>query len=90
MINTLFATELAAGKDHTRRHTKQLDKTIEIDIIKAELEEKQFNVKLTVIDTPGFGDYVSRMRAPPEFPITSLTPPPPPPRSTTAIRGHPS
>lgn len=59
MINTLFATELAAGKDHTRRHTKQLDKTIEIDIIKAELEEKQFNVKLTVIDTPGFGDYVN-------------------------------
>lgn len=30
-----------------------------IDIIKAELEEKQFKVKLTVIDTPGFGDYVN-------------------------------
>jgi hypothetical protein len=29
------------------------------DIIKAELEEKQFKVKLTVIDTPGFGDYVN-------------------------------
>lgn len=24
-----------------------------------ELEEKMFNVKLTVIDTPGFGDYVN-------------------------------
>lgn len=59
MINTLFSTELATGKDHTRRHTKQLDKTVEIDIIKAELEEKQFKVKLTVIDTPGFGDYVN-------------------------------
>ena len=31
----------------------------EFDIIKAELEEKQFKVKLTVIDTPGFGDYVN-------------------------------
>jgi len=30
-----------------------------LDIIKAELEEKQFKVKLTVIDTPGFGDYVN-------------------------------
>lgn len=29
------------------------------DIIKAELEEKQFKVKLTVVDTPGFGDYVN-------------------------------
>lgn len=29
------------------------------DIIKAELEEKQFKVKLNVIDTPGFGDYVN-------------------------------
>ncbi|PWY98350.1 putative CDC12-septin [Testicularia cyperi] len=59
LINTLFSTELATGKDHTRRHTKQLDKTVEIDIIKAELEEKQFKVKLTVIDTPGYGDYVN-------------------------------
>lgn len=29
------------------------------DIIKAELEEKQFRIRLTVIDTPGFGDYVN-------------------------------
>lgn len=31
----------------------------QVDIIKAELEEKSFKVKLTVIDTPGFGDYVN-------------------------------
>ncbi|KAG1885425.1 Septin-domain-containing protein [Suillus subluteus] len=30
-----------------------------VKIIKAELEEKQFKVKLTIIDTPGFGDYVN-------------------------------
>jgi len=59
LINTLFSTELAASKDYARRHAKQLDKTTEIDIIKAELEEKHFKVKLNVIDTPGFGDYVN-------------------------------
>jgi cell division control protein 12 len=36
-----------------------MDKLTEVEIIKAELEEKQFKVKLTVIDTPGFGDYVN-------------------------------
>ncbi len=58
-INTLFATELHASKNYSRRHQKQLDKLTEVEIIKAELEEKQFKVKLTVIDTPGFGDYVN-------------------------------
>ena len=43
---------MSAKKDYRRRHAKQLDKTTEIEIIKAELEEKQFKVKLTVIDTP--------------------------------------
>jgi len=59
LINTLFATELSPPKDYSRRHMKQLDKLTEVDIIKAELEEKGFKVKLTVIDTPGFGDYVN-------------------------------
>ncbi|KDQ08528.1 hypothetical protein BOTBODRAFT_118519 [Botryobasidium botryosum FD-172 SS1] len=59
LINTLFSTELSPPKDYRRRHVKQLDKLTEIEIIKAELEEKSFKVKLTVIDTPGFGDYVN-------------------------------
>ncbi|KAG8936875.1 hypothetical protein FRC03_002670 [Tulasnella sp. 419] len=59
LINTLFSTELSPQKDYRRRHVKQLDKLTEIEIIKAELEEKSFKVKLTVIDTPGFGDYVN-------------------------------
>ena len=59
MINTLFRTELAPPKDELQRHTKQLSRSVEIDVIKAELEEKQFRVNLTVIDTPGFGDYVN-------------------------------
>lgn len=60
LINTLFSTELATARDYNSRHVKQLEeKYTEINIVKAELEEKQFKVKLTVIDTPGFGDYVN-------------------------------
>lgn len=59
LINTLFSTELSPAKNYSRRHYKQLDKLTEVEIIKAELEERQFKVKLTVIDTPGFGDYVN-------------------------------
>jgi cell division control protein 12 len=59
LINTLFATELSPPKNYNKRHLKQLDKMTEVEIIKAELEEKSFSVKLTVIDTPGFGDYVN-------------------------------
>lgn len=59
LINTLFSTELSPPKNYNKRHVKQMDKLTEVEIIKAELEEKQFKVKLTVIDTPGFGDYVN-------------------------------
>jgi hypothetical protein len=31
---------------------------LQVETIKAELEEKSFN-KLTIINTPGFGDYVN-------------------------------
>jgi cell division control protein 12 len=76
-INTLFSTTIKNYADHKKRHAKQVDKTVEIEITKAELEEKFFKgmswwgcksalpftnsyvVRLTVIDTPGFGDYVN-------------------------------
>ncbi|KAG0317141.1 hypothetical protein BGZ97_005871 [Linnemannia gamsii] len=58
-INTLFTTTIKAPKNHKRRFNKTTEKTVEIEIIRAELEEKQFNVKLSVIDTPGFGDYTN-------------------------------
>ncbi|KAJ1854962.1 Septin spn4 [Coemansia sp. RSA 1822] len=57
-INTLLTTELIEPLDDANRRKKQLDKTVDINIHKAELEEKMFNVKLNVVDTPGFGDYV--------------------------------
>jgi len=36
---------------------------VEIEITKAELEEKFFSVRLTIVDTPGFGDYVNSNEA---------------------------
>lgn len=41
-INTLFSTTIKNYSDHKRRHQKQVDKTVEIEITKAELEEKFF------------------------------------------------
>ncbi|KAI9485072.1 Septin-domain-containing protein [Zychaea mexicana] len=58
-VNTLFTTSIKDPKQLAKRHAKQVDKTVEIEITKAELEEKNFKVKLTIIDTPGFGDYVN-------------------------------
>ncbi|KAI7871083.1 Septin-domain-containing protein [Spinellus fusiger] len=58
-VNTLFTTGIKDPKTLKARHSKHIEKTVEIEITKAELEEKNFKVKLTVIDTPGFGDYVN-------------------------------
>jgi septin family protein len=44
-INTLFSTTIKNYADHKRRHNKQVDKTVEIEITKAELEEKFFKGK---------------------------------------------
>ena len=41
-INTLFSTTIKNYADHKRRHQKQIDRTVEIEITKAELEEKFF------------------------------------------------
>ncbi|TPX72340.1 hypothetical protein SpCBS45565_g00410 [Spizellomyces sp. 'palustris'] len=58
-INTLFTTLLREYKKPEHRFQKQLERTVQIDVVRAEIEEKGFNVRLTVIDTPGFGDYVN-------------------------------
>ncbi|ODV91222.1 hypothetical protein CANCADRAFT_61460 [Tortispora caseinolytica NRRL Y-17796] len=58
-VNTLFSTTIKPYMNHRKRHQKQADKTVDIEITKAELEEKGFKLRLTVIDTPGFGDFVN-------------------------------
>ncbi|ORY98210.1 Septin-domain-containing protein [Syncephalastrum racemosum] len=59
-VNTLFTSTIKEPKNlGRRRHNKNPSKTVQIQITKAELEEKMFKVKLSIIDTPGFGDYVN-------------------------------
>ncbi|KAJ3128599.1 hypothetical protein HK098_004025 [Nowakowskiella sp. JEL0407] len=58
-INTLFTTLLREYKKPTERFQKQMERTVQIDVVRAEIEEKNFNVRLSIIDTPGFGDYVN-------------------------------
>jgi cell division control protein 12 len=55
-INTLFSTTIKNYADHKRRHQKQVDKTVEIEITKAELEEKFFKgrTKLPAFCCRGF------------------------------------
>ena len=53
-INTLFSTTIKNYQDHKRRHAKQVDKTVEIEITKAELEEKFFKGRLVNHETPEF------------------------------------
>ncbi|KAI3661648.1 hypothetical protein MP638_002900, partial [Amoeboaphelidium occidentale] len=66
-INTLFTTGVLQYKnmndpDYAKKLLAQ-EKTTEIELTKAVIEEKGFHVQLTIIDTPGFGDYVDNTDA---------------------------
>lgn len=60
-VNTLFQSTLKQHQDPTTRHNKFLNphQTVDIDIVRAILEEKNFKVRLNIIDTPGFGNNVN-------------------------------
>jgi cell division control protein 12 len=53
-INTLFNTDLKGPS-----FPSLTEKTLKMDINRFELEEKGFKIRLTIIDTPGFGDFVN-------------------------------
>ncbi len=56
-VNTLFSTVLKPTKELVR--TKEIERTVTIDIVRVDVEERGFNVRLSIIDTPGFGDYMN-------------------------------
>jgi cell division control protein 12 len=62
-INTLFATSINEYANPHKRRDRQLSKTVDVSLVRASLEEKGFKLNLTVIDTPGFGDYVDNTTA---------------------------
>ncbi|CAH2351455.1 cell division control protein 12 [[Candida] railenensis] len=60
-VNTLFQSTLKEHANPTERHNKftSSHQTVEIDIVRAILEEKNFKMRLNIIDTPGFGNNVN-------------------------------
>lgn len=59
LVNTLFNSTLYPTKE---RKVPSLDiqpKTVNIQAISADIEENGVHLRLTVIDTPGFGDFVN-------------------------------
>src|SRR6201992_2065851 len=79
-INTLFSTTIKNYADHKRRHNKQVDKTVEIEITKAELEEKffkgEFKLEMQfglIIPLTALGQFDSPSSIPPDSATMSTT-----------------
>ncbi|KAG2732442.1 hypothetical protein G9P44_004859 [Scheffersomyces stipitis] len=60
-INTLFQSSLKSYQSASERHNKftSAHQNVDIDIVRAILEEKNFKIRLNIIDTPGFGNNVN-------------------------------
>lgn len=55
LINSLFLTDLYAGRNFPTAKDR-IKSTLKIDTSSVEIEERGVRLKLTVVDTPGFGD----------------------------------
>lgn len=62
-INTLFQSNLKQHQEPNDRHNKftSTHQTVGISIVRALLEEKNFQIRLNLIDTPGFGNNVDNV-----------------------------
>ncbi|XP_053565654.1 septin-9 isoform X2 [Bombina bombina] len=58
LINTLFKSKVSR-KSVQPTPEERIPKTVEIKSVTHEIEEKGVRMKLTVIDTPGFGDHIN-------------------------------
>ena len=59
MVNTLFNTSLYPPKERRGPSLDIVPKTVSIQSISADIEENGVRLRLTVVDTPGFGDFVN-------------------------------
>ncbi|KAM4594300.1 septin 9b isoform 5-T7 [Fundulus diaphanus] len=59
LMNTLFKSKVSRNKSVQSNPEERIPKTIEIKSISHDIEEKGVRMKLTVIDTPGFGDQIN-------------------------------
>lgn len=58
-MNTLFNTSLYPPKEQKGPSLDYTPKTVSIQSISADIEENGVRLRLTVVDTPGFGDFVN-------------------------------
>jgi septin 7 len=58
LVNTLFNTSLYPPKER-KPPSLDLAKTVSIQSISADIEENGVRLRLTVVDTPGFGDFIN-------------------------------
>lgn len=59
LVNTLFNTSLYPPKERKGPSMDIIPKTVTIQSISADIEEAGVRLRLTVVDTPGFGDFVN-------------------------------
>lgn len=59
LVNTLFNTSLYPPKESKQPSLDFAPKTVSISSISADIEENGVRLRLNVVDTPGFGDFVN-------------------------------
>lgn len=59
LVNTLFNSSLYPPKERSGPSHDIIPKTVSIQSISADIEENGVRLRLTVVDTPGFGDFVN-------------------------------
>ncbi|KAG9242372.1 cell division control protein 3 [Calycina marina] len=59
LVNTLFNTSLYPPRERKQPSLDIIPKTVSIQSISADIEENGVRLRLTVVDTPGFGDFVN-------------------------------
>ncbi|EXJ82490.1 peanut-like protein 1 (cell division control like protein 1) [Capronia epimyces CBS 606.96] len=59
LVNTLFNTSLYPPRERKGPSLDIIPKTVAIQSISADIEENGVRLRLTVVDTPGFGDFVN-------------------------------
>lgn len=58
LVNTLFNAPLYPGKEHVPL-SEESPKTVGIQVLNTDIEENGVRLKLNVVDTPGFGDFIN-------------------------------
>ncbi|CAL8270529.1 unnamed protein product [Lota lota] len=58
LVNTLFKSKVSR-KSCTPNYEEKISKTVKLQSVSHVIEEKGVKMKLTVIDTPGFGDQIN-------------------------------